>query len=572
MEYSNPDKIANLFGNYFSTIGNKMAEKINRPDKTSKEYLSKIKRCDNTMYCSPKSEKDIAKIIDSLPNKNSSGTDGYSNKLVKRLKYGIVKPLTMIINSSIKLGQFPDLMKIAEVVPLLKTGSTQILNNYRPVSLLVVMSKILEKCVYSQVMSHLDKNKILFDSQYGFRAKRSCEQAILELCGNVLKANENGLHSAAVFLDLSKAFDTLDHELLLNKLEIYGIRGVELDWFRSYLSNRSLRVKLTNISSIDIIRSDNFTVDCGTAQGSCLGPLLFILFCNDIHLIPTICKIILFADDTTLYHHHQDINTLQKNLREDMILLVDWFKANKLSLNLNKTVGMKFWHAEDEQFDLNLDGLSIPLVKLTKFLGVSIDDKLTWKKHATNVWNKINVTKNLLSVSKNFLPSSVLRNVYYAHINSHIIYGIKVWGSMCPESTLDGIHKVQKYCIRQIYGLGHRENTDKYFHESKILPIQLIIKQQLCILGHQISHEKIPSPIIELFEKRAHRYPTRNKHIPKNLRSDSSKYLRSFMSKAIMEYRQLNLDLKHTKNTDTFTHKLKALINKNIMRGHKHKY
>ena len=567
IEYSNPNKIANLFGSYFSTIGSKLAGKINRPDKTAKEYLSKIKRCKNTMYCSPKTEKDIAKIIDSLPNKNSSGIDSYSNKLVKKLKYGIVKPLTMIINSSLKLGQFPDLMKIAEVVPLLKTGSTQLLNNYRPVSLLVVMSKVLEKCIYSQVMSHLDKNKILYDSQYGFRAKRSCEQAILELSGNVLKANERGLHSAAVFLDLSKAFDTLDHELLLNKLEIYGIRGVELDWFRSYLSNRSLRVKLTNISSIDIIRSDDYKIDCGTAQGSCLGPLLFILFCNDIHLIPAICKIILFADDTTLYHHHRKSDTLQEDLRNDMILLVDWFKANKLSLNLNKTVGMKFWHSENEQFDLNIDGLSIPLVKSTKFLGVTIDNCLTWKKHATNVWNKINITKNLLTVSKNFLPINILSNVYYAHINSHIIYGIKVWGSMCPESTLDGIYKVQKYCIRQIYRLGNRTNTDKFFYDSKILPIKLIIKQQLCILGHQLSHEKIPSPIVELFEKRSHRYPTRNKHVPKSLRSDSSRYLRSFMSKATLEYRQLSLDLKHTNNTDTFTHKLKAVINRSIIGG-----
>ena len=183
----------------------------------------------------------------------------------------------------------------------------------------------------------LESNSILYESQYGFRKKRSCEQVITELLGHILQAKENGDLSASIFLDLSKAFNTLNHTVLLKKLDCYGIRGITNDWFQSYLSDRSLKAKFS-VSPNKIAYSEKFSILYGTSQGSCLGPLLFVLFCNDIHLIPTYGHLILFADDTTLLNHHHNRNFLNYMMTHDMNLLADWFKANQLSLNMCKIV------------------------------------------------------------------------------------------------------------------------------------------------------------------------------------------------------------------------------------------
>ena len=174
-------------------------------------------------------------------------------------------------------------MKHAEMIPLYKGKEFDKVVNYRPVSLLITISKVLEKAVYSQVYQFLEQQKVLYDSQYGFRSKRSCEQAILELTGRILDAKNKEMHSAVMFLDLSKVFDTLDHEILLKKLDLYGLRGVCNDWFRDYLRDRKLVCRLT--TNTGTIRSGTFDITYGTAQGSCLSPLLFILFCNDIQLL-----------------------------------------------------------------------------------------------------------------------------------------------------------------------------------------------------------------------------------------------------------------------------------------------
>ena len=240
-------------------------------------------------------------------------------------------------------------MKKAEIIPLFKGKESDQVINYRPISLLVTISRVLEKIIYKRLYKFINKHDILYQSQYGFRNKHSCEQAILELTGQMLHARDEGLHAAALFLDLSKAFDTLNHNVLLQKLDRYGVRGLCLDWFRDYLTNRSLVSKITTPGNV-ITRSESYDIMYGTAQGSCLGPLLFILFCNDIYLLPTFSKIILFVDDTTLVNSAKNVNFLRYTLEHDMSLLIDWYKVNQLSLNISKTVLIKFWPNNDKEF------------------------------------------------------------------------------------------------------------------------------------------------------------------------------------------------------------------------------
>ena len=246
-----------------------------------------------------------------------------------------------------------------------------------------MLSKILEKIIYKRIYNYLDKNNILYESQYGFCNKCSCEQAITELLGHILQAKESNHHSASVFLDLSKAFNTLNYEVLLRKLDRYGIRGITNEWLKSYLSNRSLRTKI-NVASNKIVYSERFNITYGMAQGSCPGPLLFVLFCNDIHLLLIYDTLTLFADDTTLFNHYQNRKFLSFMMTHDMSLLDDWFRANQLSLNLSKTVSMLFW-PNGKELNIDMDGYIIPQVTHTQFLGILLDEELLWLAYINRI-------------------------------------------------------------------------------------------------------------------------------------------------------------------------------------------
>ena len=317
--------------------------------------------------------KEIESLIQKLPNKTSYGHDSISNVMLEQLSDSISFPLMIIFNQSIVQGRFLDSMKKAEIIPLFKGKESDQVVNYRPISLLITISKVLEKIIYKRLYKFINKHDILYQSQYGFRNKHSCEQAILELTGRILHARDNGLHAAALFLDLSKAFDTLNHNVLLQKLHRYGVRGVCLDWFQDYLTNRSLVSKMTTLGNV-ITRSESYDIAYGTAQGSCLSPLLFILFCNDIYLLPMFSKIILFADDTTLVNSAKNVNFLRYTLEHDMSLLIDWYKANQLSL-IGKTVLIKFWPNNDKEFRIKIGQAGVINQTHTKFLGVTIDDQ-----------------------------------------------------------------------------------------------------------------------------------------------------------------------------------------------------
>ena len=409
-----PKRITNELGQFYSKLGKMLAAKIKPGLIGIDEYLAWIKRVDASLILNPITVLEVEKIIMKLPNKTSYGHDKIGNILLKELCKCISFPLCSIFNQSLSEGYFPDAMKMAEIIPLYKGKEFDKVINYRPVSLLITISEVLEKGVYSRVYKFLEKHKVLYDSQYGFRRKRSCEQAVLELVSSVLQVKNQFQHSVAMFLDLSKAFDTLDHTILLRKLDLYGLRGICNNWFESYLKDRMLVTKLTTLDN-KTVKSEVYNITYETAQGSCLGPLLFIVFCNDIHLLPTSSRIIMFADDTTLTHNHKNIKFLKYMLEHDMSILTNWYRANKLSLNVNKTVLLKFW-PDGKKFDIEVEGVNIVNSSHTKFLGIMVDDCLTLKHHVNAVMNRIRSNKKLLTDAKNLLNVNALRNVYQGHI------------------------------------------------------------------------------------------------------------------------------------------------------------
>ena len=337
-----------------------------------------------------------------LETKTRSGNDNISSKLLKILNHSVSTAISIVINKSLSTGTVPNTLKIAKVIPIYKAKDKTDMGNYRPISLLPSISKVLEKIVHSRLYKFLTNNKILSENQFGFRPSRSTVDAVCKLTSDVLSASETNQYTLAVLLDLSKAFDTINHEILLNKLNHYGIRGVALEWFRSYLTSRRQFVSYHGCTSA------SQTVTCGVPQGSVLGPLLFIIYTNDLPVSLEHSKSILFADDITLYHSHTDKAILRQSIEHDLKLLNDWFCSNKLSLNVPKTHFMVFCPKKRNDISdletLNLGDKSINRVNTAKFLGIYIDDELEWGEHIDHVANKlasgtyaINSAKKILS-------------------------------------------------------------------------------------------------------------------------------------------------------------------------------
>ena len=439
----NEKEIANEFGKYFSNVGKNFADKVKPSTENITHYNAKINHNTKSIYFHKVTESEVLKSINQLPNKTSSGHDEINNILLKKISKLIVSPLIRIFNLSISTSIFPTKMKLAETTPLYKGKETYYTNNYRTISVLLTISKILEKLIYKRTYKFLNQTNQFFNSQYGFRNSRSCKDAVCELTGEVIKNTENGKYAAAVFLDLSKAFDTLEHKVLYHKLERYGIRGTCLEWFKSYLTNRKLRSKCKLTTGTKY--SEWYDVEYGTPQGSCLGPLFFLSFCNHLYKNLVFLQCIQFADDTTLYFGHKNKNFILCCLEHDLETISDWFRANKLTLNVNKTVFMFFSpKGKSESEHIKFENQRITNSHETKFLCIWLNDNLSWEVHIRQLIVKLKCNMILLKKSKRLLKIFTLVSIYYAHIHSHLKYGILLWGGMLTQDQITRLQKKKK--------------------------------------------------------------------------------------------------------------------------------
>ena len=554
--------IVEEFAKHFSSVGNTYAKKIPTPQLSIKHYLDQIPNNEQTIFMRPTSILEIAMIIHQLPNKHSSGYDNLSNILLKQLTESIQIPLEIISNNSIRTGKFPEGMKQATVIPLFKSKDKHTLTNYRPISLLATISKVLEKIVYSRTYKFLTNTDQIYTGQYGFRTGHSCQNAISELVGTIQKNLEENRSSIGVFIDLSKAFDTLNHQILLSKLEKYGIRGTTLDWFSSYLSGRSMRTRIQTSKGLNVL-SSNYNLQYGTPQGSCLGPLLFLIFINDLPLALIHGTSLLFADDTTLLHSHRNFNYLKWTVEDDLRRLLDWFKANQLTLNVDKTVCLLFSTKKDpEMVTLNIGNSHITSSEYVKFLGVWIDRHLNWSKHISILLVKLKQNTHLLSISKKFLSKNTLKLIYYAHIFSHLTYGILVWGNMASKGTLDKIQKTINKCFTISTGLPP---SDSNFKKEKMMKIYNLIDFENKKLGYQLEKNTLPTNLTKLLWtdsknkllNRKHNYYTRQCNLPKLPMALKSKYHHGFQVESIKSYHTLDQETRSIPTLASFVRKLK---------------
>ena len=549
IKYLSGKDISNQFGKYFSSVGKEFALKIGEPKIPLHNYLERIPINPKCMFFEPVTVQEVSNIVQSLKPKHSSGYDDISNKLIKELHPVILKPFTEVINRSLQEGTFLDDMKRSDTIPLYKTKEKYYTTNYRPISLLLTLSKILEKVVYKRTIKFLDKNELIYNSQYGFRAKHSCVDAVMELTTEILKSRENTLHTISVFLDLSKAFDTLDPKILIKKLEKYGLRGVVLNWFESYLMNRQLRVKCEVAKETKTQYSNLYDVEYGAPQGSCLGPLLFLLFTNDLYLNIEHCSAILFADDTTLYKSHRNIRYLKWCIEQDLKTISDWFKANKLTLNLEKTEYM-FFGARPIKIKptLEIDNVTLQPVESVKFLGLWLDQNLNWDTHVNKLIAKIKRNMHLLRTPRHLFNKKTLKLIYHAHIQSHINYGLILWGSMTRQNNLLRLQSVQNKCVEIISG---NKNIELNFKGQKIMNIKELIKLQEIKVGYRLINKMLPNKISQQMQSdskrksliKTHTYNTRRKRIPNLPKATKMNYINSYLYQSIKQFMLLPLTL-----------------------------
>ena len=380
--------MSNAFNDYFCNVGKNVSIKIPTASKSFDQYLKN--RCPDTLVFSHVTPQEVVKIIMSLKDKYSYGNDGLSNRFLKKIVNSICHPLSIIINKSIGEGIVPESWKNSIVHPLYKNGFKDLITNYRPISLLPTMSKVLERVIHQQTYNWLLNKDLFPNNQFGFRAQHSCIDLVSKFCYDVLKGFDNKCYTMAIFADLSKAFDVIDRKLLFKKLEHYGIRGLSNDWFKNYFESCSQTVKLGDEFS------DKLIVEYGVGQGSILGPLVPCIMTFDMFEVSKYCNVFGYADDTTITHTYHNLIVLNARVKHDFKLLCEWFRANKLMLNFSKTKCMIFSKDKitPESYQmLEVENERVAIVKSFNLLGMTLDRKLNWSLHCDRLINKLSYNR-----------------------------------------------------------------------------------------------------------------------------------------------------------------------------------
>lgn len=495
--------IAEGFNTFFSEIGKKLAAKIPENNIPFQNYLKN--EIEENFTFAKITKKTILEIGGQLKPKHSSGHDNISSNLLKIILPDIVNPVCHLFNLSINTGYIPTELKTAKVVPIFKADSVNSFNNYRPISLLTSLSKLLEKIVSRQIIGFLNKHNILYKLQFGFRKGHNTSHPVIHFLDKIYNAlnKEKPEFTLGIFLDLCKAFDTANHEILLEKMKHYGFRGLSSLWFKNYLNGRKQFVTINGVDS-----TCKF-IDVGVPQGSVLGPLLFLILINDLPNSVNFLTL-LFADDTTFQKCGNEPKQLFSDACSELAKAAEWFKSNRLSLNISKTKFIlfrtKFMKVDLKEIKLNIGGQVIERIgtdcetKSFKFVGHHLDEFLSWDEHIKKVRNKLACANFKISQTKNILPINIRINLYNSLFRPYLEYGIVNWGGVA-KSKLAGIINLQKRCVRNVINSHFLSHTEPIFQHLKILKFNDLYKYNCLKFMHLLSNTKQPLSFNSIFIK-----------------------------------------------------------------------
>ena len=493
-EFTDVPGIAEIFNNYFNNIAHDLSSNLPR---NNLNPISLVQRNISSFFLAPVTESEVSSVILNL-NVKKPTLNLCPDFILKRIHNSIAPILCKIINSSFQNSVFPDSLKIANISPIFKQGDPHDVSNYRPISVLSSFSKIVEKCMLSRLWKFINKFNILTPQQYGFIKGKSTEDAVVSLTEELYKNLNSYNHSIAVFVDFKKAFDTVDHQIMLDKLEAYGIRGPELAWFASYLSGRKHSVKIKNYCS----EFKNLSI--GLPQGSLLSPVLFLLYINDLANLSKNIFPIMYADDTTLCFSNSCLTDLFNVCNSELSKFHQWTIANKLTLNVNKTnymiISNRISNYDPLAYNLYINQNPLECKSNVKFLGVILDNKLNFNEHIKYVCNKVSKSIGVINSIKSFIPLNVLKSLYYSFVYPYIHYCIAAWGGTW-STHLQPLRILQKRAIRVINKKPYLHPSNQLFHSSEILKLDDVYKLKLCVYLYK-------NDLIEGFN-RSHAHQTR---------------------------------------------------------------
>lgn len=477
---------ANDFNNHCTTMIDDIVNKIPYTPVNGVDLLNLEEK--NSIFLAPVYENEVYNIICSLKNSPCSDTYNISTKVIKIIPEILSIPMVHLANCCFEQGMFPNCLKACRVTPILKKGDPNNCDNYRYITIAPALSKIIETLIKNRLVDYFETRNLLSDHQYGFRALRSTSQAVLDIVHSIINNHEVGTHTRAILCDLSKAFDSVSHDILIMKLEKYGVRGSTRNLILSFLQNRQQYI------IFDSKKSDTKTIKHGVPQGSVLGPLLFIIYINDLSSYIDTAEVFLYADDATFLVHEKDNRVIDDMTGNTMSKAIEYFNSNILSLNQNKTQKIDFFkrHGSEEEVELSV-----------RLLGFQVDKYLTWRNHTEEVCKKISRSRFVLGRLRGNVSKEVLKTAYYGLVNCHLTYGILIWGA---SPGAQDIFLYQKKIIREITNAGYRDHAQPIFRRLEILTLPSLYILEAIMYIHKNKNKYTTGSHI-------HEYDTRKNHL-----------------------------------------------------------
>ena len=455
--------IANALNDHFVNIGPKLL-KHSMKSNNFESYLKYDQN--NSFFLHPTDPSEIQVIISNQDSNKTPGDDEITGKLLKKCPAMFSKLISHIVNTAIDSGKYPEKLKLGKVIPIYKKGDKYDPTNYRPINLLSTINKIIEKVLYKRLYDYFEKNNIIYKYQFGFRHSYSTTMALIEITDQIREQLENKNITIGIYIDLTKAFDLVNHKILISKLQTYGIRGPAIELIKSYLSDRYQYTK------VDSAKSDVSKIQCGVPQGSVLGPLFFLMFVNDMQYC-TNAQLRLFADDTNIFISNKDPSIIKQQAEECLNDITKWLQANELLLSEDKTkfsifvpCKKKIPHILNE---IKVNGRIVQRTDSCKYLGVVLDDKLSFDKHINQLSKDLIKVICAFKIVKHWVPNEHKMKLYYAYFHSKLQYGIEIYGTSANKH-IKKIEVLQHKAIKALFNLDPLTPSAYLYHKFKVLP------------------------------------------------------------------------------------------------------
>ena len=481
-EFQNSEA-AEFMNKYYTEAGPKLAEKIHSQWEPT-DCLKNIKTLFEFDFIS---EIWVQKLVQEIKTSKSSAIDELSSKLLKDAFSVLIVELTYLYNTCVETCIFPTAWSIGKISPIPKTNySSTLPKNWRPITQIPLPGKLLERVLHDQIYKYLEHNGLLYNQQYGFRKKHSTTKAIFDVLKNLYDKWNEKMYTGCIFVDFSKAFETINHSILLEKLKLYGFKSNSLKLMTSYITTRT---QITKVN--DHVSSSRF-VKCGTAQGSILGPLIYILYVNDVlKQMEDSQDIYLYADDMLIMSSNKNVENMMLSLQNKMNTIYSWCKMNKLTINESKTKYMIVSNNHVETIrTISIAGKTLGRVTQYEYLGMLMEEKLNMDKQIESMYKRANKKLGIMTKIRMFITCETASKIYKTMIRPLIEYVDFVIdsGSKCQISKLD---RFQERALRRIEYCKKPENRKTYVELEKLYKIEnLHVRRDRSLLGQMFFQSK----------------------------------------------------------------------------------